>query len=99
MKTHVVTGPAKRDLTEIWSYLADQASPETADRVLRDLRQAMRDPASMPEMGHRREDLTRRPVRFWLVYSYLIVYRPETVPLQILRVLHGARDVEREMDG
>lgn len=45
-------------------------------------------------MGHLREDLTRRPFRFWPVYSYLIVYRPETRPIQILRVLHGARDVK-----
>jgi len=28
------------------------------------------------------------------VYSYLIVYRPETKPLQIVRVVHGHRDVE-----
>ena len=32
--------------------------------------------------------------RFFLVYSYLIVYRHETKPLQIIRVLHAARDVQ-----
>jgi hypothetical protein len=29
------------------------------------------------------------------VYSYLIVYRPETKPLQVAGILHGNRDVER----
>jgi plasmid stabilization system protein ParE len=32
--------------------------------------------------------------RFFLVYSYLIVYRHEAKPLQIVRVLHAARDVQ-----
>jgi antitoxin ParD1/3/4/toxin ParE1/3/4 len=49
-------------------------------------------------MGHLREDLTDEPVRFWSVYSYVIVYDPETQPLQILRILHGARDVRRVLD-
>jgi plasmid stabilization system protein ParE len=34
-------------------------------------------------------------VRFWKVYSYLIVYDPATAPLGIIAVLHGARDVEQ----
>jgi antitoxin ParD1/3/4/toxin ParE1/3/4 len=47
-----------------------------------------------PGAGHVREDLTSTPVKFWPVYSYLIVYDPETRPIQIIRVLHGMRDVE-----
>lgn len=47
----------------------------------------------MPEMGHWREDLSSEPLRFWQVYSYLIIYRPEPRPVQILRVLHALRDV------
>jgi len=34
-------------------------------------------------------------VRFFPVYSYLIVYRPATKPLQVVAVLHGRRDVEK----
>jgi antitoxin ParD1/3/4 len=48
----------------------------------------------MPGQGHTRKDLTDLPVLFWPVGSYLIVYDPEKRPLEILRVLHGARDVE-----
>jgi plasmid stabilization system protein ParE len=48
----------------------------------------------MPEIGHTRADLTARPVKFWSVYSYLIVYDPANVPLTVVAVLHGARDVE-----
>ena len=48
----------------------------------------------MPGMGHCRQDLTDRPVKFWGVYSYLIVYDPASLPLTVITVLHGARDVE-----
>jgi plasmid stabilization system protein ParE len=48
----------------------------------------------MPQMGHKREDLTDRPVRFWSVFSYLVVYDPVSSPLAVIAILHGARDVE-----
>jgi hypothetical protein len=38
--------------------------------------------------------LADRRHRFFLVYSYLIVYRFETNPLQVIRVLHATRDVQ-----
>jgi len=47
-----------------------------------------------PGIGHLREELADRRPCFFLVYSYLIVYRFETKPLQVLRVLHAARDVQ-----
>jgi plasmid stabilization system protein ParE len=48
--------------------------------------------------GHVRPDLTKLPVRFWTLPNYpnyIVAYRPETNPLQILRVLHGKRNVRR----
>ena len=47
-----------------------------------------------PGSGHRRADLTSRDVRFYLVHSYLIIYRPKTQPLHVIRVLHAARDIK-----
>jgi len=38
-------------------------------------------------------------VKFFSVYSYLIVYRPEMKPLQIVSILHGRRDVEQILKG
>ena len=51
--------------------------------------------ATMPGIGHWRKDLMAEPVKFFPVYSYLIVYRPETKPLQVVAVLHGRSDVEQ----
>ena len=53
-----------------------QSSVDTAVRVLEALEHAFEQLAATPEIGHKREDLTARPVKFWSVYSYLIVYDP-----------------------
>lgn len=94
MKTFLLTKPAERDLDQIKRYLVERAGTRIARRVLKDIRRAADLLGKEPGAGHSREDLTNRPVRFWPVYSYLIVYDPETKPIQILRVLHGMRDVE-----
>ncbi len=51
-------------------------------------------------MGAKRRDITVLPVRFWIITkfpNYVIVYRPETVPLQVIAVLHGRRDLKEIM--
>jgi antitoxin ParD1/3/4/toxin ParE1/3/4 len=55
--------------------------------------------ARTPGAGHWNENLTDEPVKFFPVYSYLIVYRPETTPLQVVSILHGHRNVERILKG
>ncbi len=64
-----------------------------ADRVEAVILTKMVTLAETPLLGHWRRDLTSANVRFSRVYSYLIVYRPDTFPLQIVAVLHAARDV------
>ena len=93
MKRFLLTPRAKQDVNEIWDYIADD-NIEAADRVLEALEQGMLKLAKTPGIGHRREQLTDKRHGFFLVYSYLIVYRHETKPLQIIRVLHAAHDVQ-----
>lgn len=91
MTGYRLTKAAAADLQGIRDYIA-RDSRVAALRVVRKLRQSMAGLAAMPGKGHRRTDLTAKPVLFWGVYSYLVVYRPNTKPLEILRVIHGARD-------
>lgn len=84
---------AKQDIDDIWDYIADD-NIEAADRVLDALETTIVKLAKNPGIGHWREELTDKRHRFFPVYSYLIVYRHETKPLQIIRVLHAARDVQ-----
>ena len=44
-------------------------------------------------------DRVEAAIREKIVNSYLIVYRPETMPLQIVAILRGNRDVERILTG
>lgn len=92
MSRFVLTKAARADLDEIFDHIA-RDNPDAAGRVLGKLRQAMQLLARSPEIGHYRRDLASEPVRFWSVYSYLVIYRPEARPIQIVRVLHGSRDV------
>ncbi|HLK51896.1 MAG TPA: type II toxin-antitoxin system RelE/ParE family toxin [Candidatus Angelobacter sp.] len=96
-KTFVLTPLAARDLNEIWDYVASD-SIAAADRVLVALEKALYGLANNPAKGHRREDLADSRHRFFLVFSYLIVYRPETKPMQVIRVLHASRDVQTLLD-
>jgi plasmid stabilization system protein ParE len=90
---YILAPAAASDLVQIWHYLRKESSEATADRVESIIREKMVALGSAPEMGHWRRDLTVADVRFFSVYSYLIVYRPGTKPVQIVAVLHAARDV------
>jgi antitoxin ParD1/3/4/toxin ParE1/3/4 len=94
MTTFRLSPEASQDLTEIYEYIA-QDNVDAADRVREELLEAMRGLAEMPGKGHRRMDLTRRPVLFWTVRSYQIIYKPGTRPMEIAAVLHGKRHIRR----
>src|SRR5438445_9005571 len=81
MKRGYILAPqAARDLVQIWRYIKKESSEETADRVESVIRSKFAYLADFPNGGHWRRDLTEAAVRFLSVYSYLIVYRPETKP-------------------
>ena len=90
----IFTEAAETQLLEILDYLADD-SESAAVRVRHAIYDGVWKLAERPGIGHTREDLTDRPLKFWSVYSYLVVYDPESRPLTIVAVLHGARDVEQ----
>ena len=64
---------ARFDLDEIWEFIrADNL--DAADRTIAEILSAIRDLVSFPDRGHRRPELTSRPLRFILVRDYLIAY-------------------------
>jgi plasmid stabilization system protein ParE len=81
---------AFRDIGDILEFIAKD-NPAAADRVTSDIFAALDNLAASPGMGHRRPDLTSRPLRFWRVHHYLIAYAPEERPLWVLAVIHGRR--------
>jgi plasmid stabilization system protein ParE len=95
MTSFQLTPQALADLFDIWSFIAKD-NLIAADRVEDAIFRACELLAREPFIGRQRNDLTELPVRVWVVqpYSnYLIVYRPEKKPLQVVRILHAARDL------
>ena len=92
MSGFVLAPLAAQDLDDIWEFIA-QDNLDAADRIIEDIYEAIHNLVRMPFMGHVREDLADRSHRFWPVRSFLIVYHPDTTPLEIVRVLRGSRDI------
>ncbi len=91
MAGYVLAPEALEDLQDIWDFISLD-NVFAADEQINRLMEAFERLAGWPGMGHRRADMGDRPIRFWPEGSYLIVYREESVPLQIVAILHGARD-------
>jgi len=81
---------ARADLDEIWEFIRAD-SLDAADRVIAEILSAISGVVSFPRQGHKRPDLTERPLRFLLVREYLIAYAPDEEPLWVVAVLHGRR--------
>ncbi len=95
MSHYQFTPRAVDDLFEIWSYIA-RDNVEAANRLEDAVYKACDFLAAGPRRGTTREDLTKLALRFWTVQAfpnYIIVYDPASDPLQIIRILHGTRDV------
>jgi toxin ParE1/3/4 len=99
MTGHVVKLPrALRDLDEAAAYIQRQSTPQRAIRFLRAADATFALLAGMPGMGTRYEP--DEPIYAGLRYfpvnrhrKYLVFYRPAPGGIEVLRVLHGARDI------
>jgi plasmid stabilization system protein ParE len=90
MSSYAFHPDALADLNEIWEYIAED-NLDAADRVLADIRTVLRTLAGSPHIGHRRLDLTARPLRFHVVRKeYLVAYAPDEKPLWWSRFFTGA---------
>ncbi|MGA2270099.1 MAG: type II toxin-antitoxin system RelE/ParE family toxin [Bryobacteraceae bacterium] len=92
MTGYILSVDADLDLDEVWEYIAAD-NVDAADRWIGKLFDAFEALARTPGIGHKREDLTDYPVVFWPVGSYLVIYRAEHRPIEIVGVTHGSRDI------
>jgi toxin ParE1/3/4 len=89
-----VSPEARDDLDAIWDYLADVRGVKTADRVTARISATYERLAAFPESGRDCTDFGAG-IRFTVVKPYLIFYRPGSDGVEILRVIHGARNLRR----
>ena len=82
---------AKADVRGIWSYIAKDR-PAAADRFVDDLYVRFRLAATQPLMGESRNELGPE-LRIYSVGNYVVVFRPIEGGIEVIRIVHGARDL------
>ena len=82
---------AEEDLIEIWNYVA-QHDIRAADRLLDDLGTRLRLLARYPLAGPVREDMPAG-IRHLVIDDYLAFYRLTNDGVEVIRVLHGRRNI------
>jgi len=92
----LVTPLARQDLSDIWDYLAEN-SVERADKLLALIHKKCLALAEFPEMGRARHELLVN-LHSFAVRNYVIFYQPISDGIEVLRVLHGARDIPHVFD-
>jgi toxin ParE1/3/4 len=94
-----VRARARRDILSIADYLEEHGSPETAQRFLGATQSTFETLANMPKLGSLcefRKSALRR-IRRWPVKGFenwMIFYQPRRNGVEIVHVIHGARDIE-----
>ena len=91
---------AMQDVVEITDYLAMRTSLAASDRFVDAVDRTCQRLARLPGIGSRWDDDEIDPMeaRFFPVLrypKYLVFYRQMEGGIEILRVLHGARDLRR----
>jgi plasmid stabilization system protein ParE len=94
----VVTADAEADTNDILTYLEEKAGPLVAVKYGHRFRLTLQRVVEMPETGAPRPALGPN-VRISIVYPYLLIYdypaRGDI--LTLLRILHGRRNISRDM--
>ena len=92
MAEYRLTVRADKDIQEISRFLA-VVSRVTADKLLDALEQHFLMLAENKHFGRARPDI-RPDLRYSVVKNYLIFYRPITGGVEIVRVVHGRRNIQ-----
>ena len=94
MNRYILAPVAQEDLVAIQDYYLKEAGYRIARQMLVEFVQAFQAIAHSPGIGHKREDLAGdRPVLFWSMRDYLIIYRSATKPVEIVTIARGSRDI------
>ena len=88
-----IAEPAGDDLEDIWEYVA-QSNPEAANKLIKLITGKFKLLRDHPQIG-REENRLLGALRSFPVSSYIIFYKPFDNGVEILRILHAARDIEK----
>lgn len=87
---------AKADIDEIWDYIADD-SEDRAKAFVKTIDKKLRTIAGRPNIGRARDEL-EEGIRSFPIGKYIVFYRPLPDGIEVIRVLHSARDLDAVFD-
>jgi toxin ParE1/3/4 len=99
MPSLVLRPRALDDLAEIWGYIARQSaddSPDRADAFVDLVDSKFQALSRRPGLGRRRPELNSE-IRSLAVGRYVVFYLPLSRGIEVVRVLHGSRDIESQV--
>lgn len=85
------TKQAEIDLLDIWAFISED-NLAAADKVVRQLDDRSHELLDHPKMGLARNDVAKG-MRHIVMSSYLILYRIVGEDIEVVRYLHGARNI------
>jgi toxin ParE1/3/4 len=92
----VVTDQAKRDIRRILSDLTERAGHRVVERYAAEFKAAYRRLNSFPDSGAPRPALGLG-TRIVLVLPYIVIYESREDTVTVLRVMHGKRNITRDI--
>lgn len=98
MKELRLSRAAESDLEEAWLHIAEESGHERADSVLDEIESRSRLLLAYPEAGRERSELWPG-LRSFPASSHVVYYEVSGPAVEVVRVLHGARDAEAELLG
>src|SRR5262245_21954880 len=89
------TEQAEADLEQILDYL-EERSPAAAERLAAAIDERCQLLGTVPALGSPRDDI-RPGLRCVVVQRYVLFYRVTEQAVEVLRILHGSRDIDTLM--
>lgn len=93
MKRISFTQDARQDMKEIYEYIAED-NIAAADKHMQRLQERWRALLNQPRLGRKREEI-RTGYRSVTAGDYVIFYRPLVDGIEVMRVIHGSRDIKK----
>ena len=93
----LLTAGARRDLQEIVDFIAENDSPESADRVLARLEEAIAGLSELPERGSHPKELLELGIREYrqvFFKPYRLIYRVSGKIVHVYLIADGRRDMQ-----
>lgn len=92
-----VTPRARRDLEKIIAWYRQEFGPHAAAKAARSIQAGIRAAAKVELDRAKRADLPNGYFRI-VAKAHLVIFRVENQTSQIIRILHGARDIASALE-